>query len=100
MSKNTILIRPYVTEKMTDLMADKHYAFIVDKDASKVDVQKAIEARYPTVRIRSVRTMICRGKRRRQFTKRGLMEGRTASFKKAIVSLTDESPEIDFFENI
>lgn len=100
MSKKNILIRPYVTEKMTSLMEDKHYAFVVDKRANKIEIRKAVEERYPGVKIKEVRTMIVRGKRRRQFTKRGLMEGRTAYFKKAVVTLEPDSQEIDFFENV
>lgn len=100
MSKSTILIRPYVTEKMTALMEDKHYAFVVDKRANKVEIRRAIEERYPGVKVKAVRTMIVRGKRRRQFTRRGLMEGRKPYYKKAIVTLEPDSQEIDFFENI
>jgi large subunit ribosomal protein L23 len=95
----SILIEPIVTEKMTRLMEDgRHYAFKVAKDANKIQIRKAIEERYPDIDVKSVRTMIVRGKRRRQFTKRGLMEGRKPSYKKAIVTL--KSGEIDFFESI
>jgi large subunit ribosomal protein L23 len=95
----SILIQPIVTEKMTRLMEDgKHYAFKVAKEANKIQIRKAIEERYPDVEIKGVRTMIVRGKRRRQFTKRGLMEGRKPSYKKAIITL--KSGEIDFFESI
>ena len=72
MSKNTILIRPYVTEKMTELMEDKHYAFVVDRRANKIEIRRAVEERYPGVQVKEVRTMVVRGKRRRQFTRRGL----------------------------
>lgn len=95
-----VLIRPIVTEKMTNLMDDKHYAFMVDKTANKIQIRKAIEARYPGVQIKEVRTMIVRGKRRRQFTRRGAVEGRTSSYKKAIVTLLPESAEIDFFTEV
>lgn len=95
----SILIEPIVTEKMTRLMDDgRHYAFKVAKDANKIQIRKAIEERYPDIDVKSVRTMIVRGKRRRQFTKRGLMEGRKPSYKKAIITL--KSGEIDFFESI
>jgi large subunit ribosomal protein L23 len=95
----SILIEPYVTEKMTRLMEEgNHYAFKVAKDANKIQIRKALEARYPDVDIKEVRTMVVRGKRRRQFTRRGLIEGRKPSYKKAIVTL--KSGEIDFFESI
>lgn len=95
-----ILIRPLVTEKLTALMEDGQYAFMVNLKANKIQIRKAIEERFPGVHIKEVRTMIVRGKRRRQFTRRGVREGRTARYKKAIVSLTPESEQIDFFENI
>ena len=95
-----ILIRPLVTEKLTTLMEDGQYAFVVDVKANKIQIRKAIEERFPGVHIKEVRTMIVRGKRRRQFTRRGVREGRTARYKKAIVSLAPDSEQIDFFENI
>lgn len=95
----SILIKPIVTEKMTRLAEEgRHYAFRVARNANKIEIRKAVEARYPDVEIKEVRTMIVRGKRRRQFTRRGLVEGRQASYKKAIVTL--RSGEIDFFENV
>ena len=95
-----ILIRPLVTEKLTRLMEDGHYAFRVRKDANKLQIRRAVEERYPDVQIKEVRTMIVRGKRRRQFTKRGLLQGKTTAYKKAIVTLERGSEPIDFFENV
>ncbi|GIV59271.1 50S ribosomal protein L23 [Rhodocaloribacter litoris] len=95
-----ILIRPIVTEKMTALMEERHYAFQVHKDANKVQIRRAVEAHYPGVKVKEVRTMIVRGKRRRQFTRRGPVEGRKASYKKAIVTLTADSDPIDFYEQV
>jgi large subunit ribosomal protein L23 len=94
-----ILIAPIVTEKMTRLMEQgRHYAFRVAKDANKIEIRKAVESRYPHVDVAEVRTMVVRGKRKRQFTRRGLLEGKRASYKKAIVTL--RSGEIDFYESI
>lgn len=96
---DNILIRPLVTEKLTRLMEEgNHYAFEVRKTANKIEIRKALEDRYPGVKIKEVRTMNVRGKRRRQFTKRGVVEGRKRSYKKAIVTLAEG--EIDFFENV
>ncbi len=97
MSKD-ILIRPIVTEKLTRLMDDGHYAFEVRRDANKIEIRKALEEHYPGIKIKEVRTMIARGKRRRQFTRRGVMEGRKPTIKKAIVTLLEG--EIDFFEQV
>ena len=96
---NSILIKPIVTEKMTRLAEEgRHYAFEVAKEANKIQIRQAVEARYPGVEVKEVRTMVVRGKRRRQFTRKGLVQGRKPSYKKAIVTLT--SGEIDFFESV
>jgi large subunit ribosomal protein L23 len=96
---NPVLIKPIVTEKMTRLTEEgRHYAFEVTKDANKIEIRKAVEARYPGVEVKEVRTMVVRGKRRRQFTKKGLVQGRKPAYKKAIVTLA--SGEIDFFESV
>ncbi len=89
-----------MTEKMSALMEQGHFAFVVDKDANKVEIRKEIEKRYPGVRVKEVRTINVRGKRRRQFTKRGVIEGRKSSYKRAIVTLQPDSEQIDFFENV
>lgn len=96
----SILIRPFVTEKMSALMEQGHYAFVVDQGANKVEIRKEIEKRYPGVQVKEVRTINVRGKRRRQFTKRGVIEGRKSSYKRAIVTLKPGSEQIDFFENV
>ena len=99
MSKD-VLIRPLVTEKLTKLMEGGHYAFEVDMDANKVEIRKAVEARYPSAKIKGVRTLIVRGKRRTQQTRRGIMRGRTAFHKRAFVTLVEGSEPIDFFEQV
>lgn len=99
MANPFILIRPIVTEKMTRLGEEgNHYAFEVDRNANKIEIRKAVEERYPGVAVKAVRTMIVRGKRRRRFTRRGLVEGRQRGYKKAIVTLSEG--QIDFFEDI
>ncbi len=97
---NNILVRPLVTEKLTELMENGHFSFEVQQCANKIEIRKAIEQRYPGVKIKEVRTMIVRGKRRSQMTKRGRVEGRRASLKKAIVTLMPDSQQIDFFEEV
>ncbi len=95
-----ILRRPLVTEKLVKQMERGHYAFIVNRRANKIEIRKAVEERFPDVEVDEVRTMIVRGKRRRQLTRRGVREGRTASIKKAIVTLKPGSEQIDFFSSI
>ena len=99
MADPIILIRPIITEKMTRLAEEgKNYAFEVKRDSNKIEIRKAIEDRYPSVAVKSVRTMIVRGKRRRRFTKGGVVDGRMRSYKKAIITLSDGV--IDFFEDV
>lgn len=99
MSTNT-LIKPLVTEKLTSLMEKGHFAFQVRKTANKIEIRKAIEARYPGVQVKEVRTMIIRGKRRSQLTRKGRVDGKTASYKKALITLKPGSDQIDFFEEV
>jgi large subunit ribosomal protein L23 len=94
-----VLIRPIVTEKMTRLMEEGgQYAFEVRRDANKIEIRRAVESHYPGVKVDEVRTMIVRGKRRTQQTRRGITVGRKATIKKAIVTLKEG--EIDFFEQV
>lgn len=99
MSKN-VLIQPYVTEKTTRLMEEGQFTFIVDMNANKPQIRQAVEQRYPGVKITKVRTMIMPAGHRRQFTRQGVVEGRTPAVKKAIISLDPEGEQIDFFESI
>ena len=94
-----IIIEPVLTEKSTRLAEEgRHYVFRVAKGANKLQIRKAVEDRYPGIDVKEVRTMIVRGKRKRQFTKRGLLQGRQAAWKKAVVTLN--SGEIDFYETV
>ncbi len=85
-----IIIRPVLTEKMTGLKPLNQYAFQVDLRANKIEIKKAIEDRFD-VQVESVRTMIMPGKMRRL----GRYEGKTAKWKKAIVTLR-EGDEIEY----
>lgn len=99
MSTNT-LIKPLVTEKLTALMEQGHFAFEVRQTANKIEIRKAIEARYPGVQVKEVRTMIVRGKHRSQLTRKGRVQGKTSSYKKALITLKPGSDQIDFFEEV
>lgn len=94
-----ILIRPLVTEKMTSIQ-DKlgKYGFIVDVNANKIEIKKAIEKAYG-VSVTNVNTLRYDGKRKTRFTKTGVVEGRSKSYKKAIVTLA-AGDTIDFYANI
>jgi len=94
-----ILLRPIVTEKMTS-QGDKfnRYGFIVDRNANKLQIRKAVEELY-SVTVDTVNTMRYGGKVKTRNTKSGLLVGKTAATKKAIVTLA-EGNKIDFYSNI
>jgi large subunit ribosomal protein L23 len=93
-----ILYRPIVTEKMTQLESSRQYAFEVENDANKIEVQKAIEKKF-NVSVTNIRTINYKGKQKTQMTRRGRFTGKTPKWKKAIVTLK-EGDKIEFFENI
>lgn len=95
----SILLKPLVTEKMTSL-GDKfnRYGFIVAKNANKIEIKKAVEELYG-VTVESVNTMRYGGKVKTRYTKSGVMTGKTAATKKAVVTLA-EGNTIDFYSNI
>ena len=94
-----ILIKPIVTEKFTALSEEKNrYGFLVDKRANKVQIRKAVEDMY-NVRVKSVNTMIAGGKMKSRYTKSGIITGKTAATKRAVVTLA-EGESIDFYSNI
>jgi large subunit ribosomal protein L23 len=94
-----ILIKPIVTEKMTS-QGDKfnRYGFLVAKNANKLQIKKAVEELYG-VTVDSVNTMRYGGKVKSRHTKSGLLVGKTATTKKAVVTLA-EGDKIDFYSNI
>ncbi len=90
-----IIIRPVLTEKSYDGMADKKYAFEVAIGANKTEIKKAVETIFD-VKVESVNTMRTIGKIKRQ----GRYSGRTPEIKKAIVTLKKDSKPIPFFEGM
>ena len=91
-----ILIKPIVTEKMT-AQGEKlnRYGFIVDRRANKLQIKAAVEQMY-NVTVADVNTANYRGKKKRVRYNYGY----TAAWKKAIVTLTEDSPTIAFFDGL
>lgn len=87
-----IIIKPVVTEQSMGEMANKKYTFVVAKTANKTEIKKAIEKIFE-VKVESVNTMNYDGKTKRM----GRTVGKTASYKKAVVKLTEGSKDIEFF---
>ncbi len=94
-----IIIKPLVTEKMTGITEKlNRFGFIVRPGANKLEIKKEIEALY-NVTVVDVNTMKYLGKSKRRYTRSGIIDGRTNSYKKAIVTLK-EGDTIDFYSNI
>lgn len=90
-----IVIAPIITEKSMSVIADKKYTFKVATDANKVEIAAAVEKLFG-VEVAKVNTMNVRGQKRRM----GRYEGTTPAWKKAVVTLTEKSKTIDFFDGL
>ena len=91
-----VILKPVITEKSMDLMAEKKYTFLVNPDANKIQIREAVEKMFEGTKVKKVNTMKQRGKNKR----RGYTMGRTNAIKKAIVTLTDDSKDIEIFSGL
>ena len=91
-----IIKRPVVSEKSMNQMVNKKYTFIVHKDATKVQIKDAVEKLFEGAKVEKINTSNYDGKVRR----RGFTVGRTNSYKKAIVTLKEDSKEIELFNSL
>ena len=87
-----IILKPVITENSMAGIADKKYTFKV----TKIEIAQAVETLFPGAKVAKVNTISVRGRFRRQ----GLHGGYTAASKKAIVTLTKDSKEIEFFNSM
>lgn len=95
----SVLVQPLITEKLTRLQEEhQQYAFEVDRSATKPQIKRAIEQKYPDVKVARVNTMIMPSKPKGRYTKSGFVAGRSKVWKKAIITLKEG--EIDFFAEI
>ena len=90
-----IIIRPLITEESMAGTAFKKYSFVVAKDANKIEIAKAVEELFG-VEVDTVNTMNVRG----HFRRYGRFEGYKPSWKKAVVTLTEDSKTIEFFDGM
>ena len=94
-----ILIKPLVTEKLNEQSEKLNsFGFVVNKNANKLQIKQAVEEMY-NVTVERVNTMNYAGKVKTRYTKSGVQVGKTAAYKKAIVTLA-EGEKIDFYSNI
>lgn len=94
MNSSNIIKNPVITEHSADLMMEKKYTFEVDPKANKTEVKTAVEELF-NVKVTSVNTMNIKGKLKRM----GQYAGYRSDRKKAIVQLSEDSKELDFFES-
>ena len=91
-----VILKPVITEKSMNQMAAKKYTFLVNPKATKAQIKEAVEKMFEGTKVASVNTMNYDGKNKR----RGLVYGKTAKTKKAIVKLTAESKDIEIFAGL
>ena len=91
-----IIRRPLITERSMDMVGEKKYTFEVAKDATKPEIAKAVEAMFEGTKVKAVNTISMKSKTKRV----RYVEGKTAEWKKAIVTLTEDSKTIEFFEGM
>ena len=91
-----VILKPVITEKSMNAMADRKYTFLVHPEANKSQVKEDVEKMFPGTKVEKVNTMNIQGKTKR----RGMTFGKTAKTKKAIVKLTEDSKEIEVFSGL
>ena len=91
-----VILKPVVTEKSMTAMAEKKYTFYVHPEATKSQIKEAVEKMFEGTKVAKVNTMNLDGKKKR----RGMVYGKTAKRKKAIVQLTEDSADIQIFEGL
>ena len=91
-----VILKPVITEKSMAGMSDKKYTFLVHPEANKTQIKEAVEKMFEGTKVEKVNTMNHDGKKKR----RGMVYGKTAKIKKAIVKLTEDSKDIEIFAGL
>jgi large subunit ribosomal protein L23 len=91
-----VILKPVVTEKSMEGYADKKYTFLVHTESTKSQIKEAVEKMFEGAKVKKVNTMNLDGKNKR----RGVVTGKTAKAKKAIVWLTEDSKDIEIFSGL
>ena len=95
MNKYDIIKKPIITERSTMAIAERKYTFEVAKEATKIDIARAVEEIFG-VKVESVNTINVKGKEKRM----GVHSGFRPDWKKAVVKITDDSKTIEFFDSM
>lgn len=90
-----IIIRPHKTEKSNAELAEGKYSFIVAEKATKIDIKKAVESLFG-VKVLSVNTLRYDGKKKVRRQNSGVVEGKTPSYKKAIVKIDTKPADASY----
>lgn len=99
MNAYDVIVKPVLTEKSYADIARKRYTFIVNTNATKIDVKNAVKEIF-NVDVAKVNTINVKPTKKSQNTKAGRVVGKTSAYKKAIVTLTSDSKPIEFFESL
>lgn len=91
-----VILKPVITEKSMAGMGEKKYTFLVHTDATKTQIKEAVEKMFEGTKVKRINTMNCSGKTKR----RGVVVGKTAKSKKAIVQLTEDSKDIEIYAGL
>ena len=91
-----VILKPLVTEKSMNGMAEKKYTFLVNPEANKSQIKEAVEKMFDGTKVAKVHTINQGGKNKR----RGAVTGKTAKIKKTIVTLTSDSKDIEIFSGL
>lgn len=91
-----VILKPVITEQSMAGMGDKKYTFLVHPEANKTQVKEAVQKMFDGVKVKRVNTMNYDGRKKR----RGMITGKTAKTKKAIVQLTEDSKDIEIFSGL
>ena len=91
-----VILKPVITEKSMAAMGEKKYTFLVHPEANKTMIKEAVEKMFDGAKVKTVNTMNLDGKTKR----RRMTFGKTAKTKKAVVTLTEDSKDIEIFEGL
>lgn len=91
-----VILKPVLTEKSMNETAEKKYTFYVHPEANKIQIREAVEKLFDGAKVKKVNTITVHPKKRR----RGMVEGTTAKAKKAVVFLTEDSKDIEFYKGL
>ena len=91
-----VILKPVISESSMNAMAENKYTFLVAPEATKTQIKEAVEKMFPGTKVDSVNTMNRPGKQKR----RGMVFGRTAKTKKAVVTLTKDSEPIQIYQGL